>query len=61
MYDDRNVEGTFSYYFYQANKQSLAEDYASDRQSEYNILLNNDSSVTRYESRYADLMEMDEE
>ena len=61
VYDDRNVEGTFSYYFYQANKQSLAEDYASDRQSEYNILLNNDSSVTRYESRYADLMEMDEE
>lgn len=61
VYADRNVEGTFSYYFYQANKQSLAEDYASDRQSEYDILLNNDSSVTRYESRYADLMELDEE
>ena len=61
VYADRNVEGTFSYYFYQANKQSLAEDYASDRQSEYDILLNNDSSVTRYESRYADLMEMDAE
>lgn len=61
VYDERNVEGTFSYYFYQANKQSLAEDYASDRQSEYDTLLNNDSSVVRYESRYSDLLSMDEE
>lgn len=61
VYDERNTEGTFSYYFYQANKQSLAEDYASDRQSEYDKLLNNDSSVVRYESRYSDLLSMDEE
>ena len=60
VYGDRREEGTFSYYFYQANKQSLAENYASDRQSEYDILLNTDSTVTRYESRYSDLLEMDE-
>ena len=61
MYGDRHEEGTFSYYFYQANKQSLAENYASDRQSEYDKLLNTDGSVERFEDRYSDLLSMDAE
>ena len=61
VYGDRHEEGTFSYYFYQANKQSLAENYAADRQSEYDKLLNTDGSVERFEDRYSDLLSMDAE
>lgn len=61
VYGDRHEEGTFSYYFYQANKQSLAENYAADRQSEYDKLLNTDGSVKRFEDRYSDLLSMDAE
>ena len=56
VYADRNKEGTFSYYFYQAQKTAVAEDY---RQSKIGVsidqMLDNDKIVTVYEKRYEDL------
>ena len=54
-YDARNDEGTFSYYFYQALKDEVSSSYTSEMQNRVIDLLNNDSNVTIYESRYSDL------
>ncbi len=55
VYEDRNKEGTFSYYFYQAQKAADTSDYVEEMQGRVFELLNNDSNVTVFESRYADL------
>ena len=52
---NRNEEGTFSYYFYQAKKNDIVSDYTSSKQTQINAQLNNDSVVTLYEKRYSDL------
>lgn len=55
VYGERNTEGTFSYYFYQTLKSQVADSYTSDIQNRVIELLNNDSNVKTYPSRYADL------
>ncbi len=55
VYEDRNIEGTFSYYFYQAMKEEDTSTYVEDMQSRVRELLNNDANVTIYTRRYSDL------
>lgn len=55
VYGDRNTEGTFSYYFYQALKDEVSSTYTTDVQNRIIELLNNDSNVTVYTKRYSDL------
>ncbi len=57
--DDVDKEGTFSNLFYESLKSSAVSNYSSAKQSEVLNRYNNDDSVTLYESRYQDLMEMD--
>ena len=54
VYDDRNDEGTFSYYFYQSMKSSVTSSYTSEKQNELLTALE-ENCVTYYESRYSDL------
>lgn len=56
---DRNKEGTFSYQFYNAYKNVIADDYATTKQSEVTTILQ-DSSVTVYKNRYKDLSNLDQ-
>lgn len=56
---DRNQEGTFSYQFYNAYKNVIADDYATTKQSEVTTVLQ-DSSVTVYKDRYKDLSNLDQ-
>ena len=56
IYNERNNEGTFSYYFYQAMKSSVAQSYSEDMVNViFNRMQNSDSVVTKYEDRYSDL------
>ena len=55
-YSQRNVEGTFSYFFYQAEKSSVAQSYSEEMVGViFNRMQNSDSVVTKYEDRYSDL------
>ena len=55
-YDARTDEGTFSYYFYQAMKTSVAESYSEDMVGViFTRMQTSDSVVTKYEDRYEDL------
>ena len=52
-YDARNDEGTFSYYFYQAMKSSVAQNYS---QQMVDVVFSRlEQVVTKYEDRYSDL------
>ena len=59
VYADRNKEGTFSYYFYQAKKDEVAADFATNRQNEVLTMLDSESNVSRYPNRYKDLSNLD--
>ena len=56
---EKDVEGTFSYLFYEAIKSSVVSSYTTEVQSgvlkEYNV----ESCVTKYQSRYQDLLDLD--
>ena len=56
---EKDVEGTFSAIFYEAVKSSVVQSYTSEVQSgvlkEYNI----ESCVSKYQSRYQDLLDLD--
>ncbi len=55
-YDSRTIEGTFSYYFYKAKKETVVSNYQTDKQSDVNTtLLDGDKIVVKYEKRYSDL------
>ena len=55
-YDSRSEEGTFSYFFYQAMKTSVAQSYSEEMVGViFNRMQNSDSVVTKYEDRYSDL------
>lgn len=54
-YDERTTEGTFSYYFYQTLKDEVSSSYTTDMQNRVIELLNNDSNVKLFKSRYKDL------
>ena len=53
--DEKSVEGTFSYNFYQSVKSAALSEYTSDMQNRVLEILNNDTIVKLYESRYSDL------
>lgn len=54
-YAKRTKEGTFSYFFYQAMKDSAVEDFASEKQNYILTELENDTAVVVYKNRYSDL------
>ena len=57
-HDEKDIEGTFSNIFYESLKSSVVNSYTSA--IENSVLKEyKDSSVTKYESRYKDLLEMD--
>lgn len=58
VWEDRNQEGTFSYLFYRAYRDTIAENYATGKQNEVTTVLK-DSAVTVYKSRYKDLSNLD--
>ena len=55
IYSERNVEGTFSYYYYQAKKSSLTSSDITDVRNNIFTELNSSDVVSRYPSRYANL------
>ena len=55
-YLQRTDPDTFSYFFYQAMKTSVAEEYSQEMIGViFNRMQNSDSVVTKYEDRYSDL------
>ncbi|MBO5411574.1 MAG: hypothetical protein J6A38_00620 [Clostridia bacterium] len=56
---DKDVEGTFSNMFYESLKKSLANNHANETQSSVLNQYDNDDCVTRFKSRYKDLLELD--
>ena len=55
-YNARNDEGTFSYYFYQSMKSSVAQDYSQEMVDViYNRMEQSDTVIKKYEDRYSDL------
>ena len=53
------VEGSFSYMFYEYLKANTASTYTNEVQSDILNQYNNDSCVTLYKKAYKDLLEMD--
>lgn len=53
------VEGSFSNLFYEYLKTSLADNHTNETQNEVLNKYDNSASVTRYKSRYQDLLDMD--
>ncbi len=56
-WNEIEAEGTFSNLYFEALKSSNLTTYASDRQKQLINKFYNDDCVTRYEKRYADLIE----
>lgn len=56
---EKDVEGTFSNMFYESLKTSLSNNHANETQSSVLNQYDNDDCVTRYESRYKDLLSLD--
>ncbi len=56
---EKDVEGTFSYLFYEALKGSVVNSYTSEIESSVLKEFNTESCVTKYTSRYQDLLDMD--
>ncbi len=53
------AEGTFSNMFYESIKESAISNYSTEKQNEVLNTYNNSASVTRFVSRYQDLLDMD--
>lgn len=56
---EREVEGTFSYFFYESLKESVVNNYTTEIQSGVLKEYNTDACVTKYQSKYQDLLDMD--
>ncbi len=59
VHAEKDVEGTFSNMFYEALKSSVVNSYTSEIESSVLKEYNTEACVTKYESRYKDLLEMD--
>ena len=57
-YGERNAEGTFSNFFYNAYKSVIANNYATEKTNNVTTVLREDS-VTVYANRYKDLSNLD--
>ena len=57
---EKEVEGTFSYFFYESLKESVVSNYTTEIQSGVLKEYNTDACVTKHQSRYQDLLDMDE-
>ena len=55
-YNERNTEGTFSYYFYQSKKTSTVTEYGNNKETMIRYNANNDTVVTLHKDRYEDLL-----
>ena len=55
-YNERNTEGTFSYYFYQSKKSSTVTEYGNNKETMIRYNANNDTVVTLHKDRYEDLL-----
>ena len=58
-HNEKDVEGTFSYIFYEAVKSSVVQSYTTEVQSDVLEEYNVDACVTKYQSRYQDLLDLD--
>lgn len=58
--DEMEVEGTFSYLFYESLKSTSASSYTSTVQNQLLNQYNNDNAVTLHTKAYQDLLELDE-
>ena len=56
---DAKVEGSFSNLYYESLKSTAVSNYTTELQSTVLNTYDNDASVTRYQSRYQDLLEID--
>lgn len=56
---EKDVEGTFSYFFYESLKESVVNNYTTEIQNGVLKEYNTDACVTKYPSRYQDLLDMD--
>ncbi|MBR2441712.1 MAG: hypothetical protein IKB20_01375 [Clostridia bacterium] len=56
---DKDVEGTFSNLFYESVKESAYNNYANEKQNKVLLEFNNDTTVTRFQKRYQDLLDLD--
>lgn len=56
---EKDVEGTFSYLFYETVKSSVVNNYTTEVQNGVLKEYNTDVCVTKYQSRYQDLLDMD--
>ncbi len=54
-----NQEGTFEYYFYEYVKSNDLGTVSTTRRSYLLTLFNTDDTVTKYEKRYQDLLDLD--
>lgn len=58
-HDEKEVEGTFSYLFYESLKSSASSSYTTAAQNDVLNRYNDDNAVTKYEKAYKDLLELD--
>ncbi len=56
---ERETEGTFSNLFYESVKESAYNNYSTEKQSKVLLEYNNDATVTRFQKRYQDLLDLD--
>ncbi len=56
---EKEIEGTFSNLFYESLKTSLSNNHANETQSSVLNKYDNDTCVSRYQSRYQDLLDLD--
>ncbi len=56
---EATTEGTFSYLFYESLKTTATSNYSTEQQNKVLNRYNNGNSVTKYEDRYEDLLELD--
>ena len=55
VYEQRNEEGTFSYYYYQSKKANLTSTDITDARRDIFTALDSEDVVSRYPSRYSNL------
>ncbi len=60
-WENVDKEGTFEYFFYQYVKSNDLGTVSSTRRSYLLTLFNTDDTVTKYEKRYQDLLDLDDE
>ncbi len=58
-HEEKDTKGTFSNLYYESLKSSVVNQYTAEKEKSVLKEYNTEKSVTKFESRYKDLMEMD--